>query len=838
MNSFIVLVRFSLALIFIESGNVYAMERPFIWMSAAEKFQILDKIENNDWAKKRFEILKQRTDDFAPTSLKERIENINQLPLQWGDKNNSFPRFIAQKNIGNNHLREPLQISLQAAIDCGILFNLTGQSQYAECAADILYTVVKGLNSTPVGQEKVIHDNRGWIVPENHLLEARIYGAQIPLIYDFIYNYVKAGGKVYDAHLQQLVSFDFDAAQRVFATYAQLALDSGLVDNNWPILESTSLVHNALAIDDELLRNRYLQHYLTIDTPNHDSLAKIAKSYATPGDIWPESLGYSMHVGYFSLYLMTLIDRIEPSLKLGNKYPNITTALLTYEQLRFPNGDYPAFGDSHRSHENNYFEFELAYKLALLNNNQELKDIFANEIKQAIEVQKYDRSTLKDRHGSAKPYYAPLELLWSVADLGKGKSHETFSAFPTVDLPFAGLFIQRNLTTQDKVKNSLMATIGGAAYVHGHASGIDMELYGQGHVLGIEAGKGDYPTNVHQNYNRLFAGHNTVISNGASATKGNWISLGINRVENVVMEPEVRKDPVSDKYSFVTASFFDEHNLVKEAHHQRTTAVIRLTDTKGYYLDVFRAKSDTPDQFHDYLYRNVADDLAISSQGKELQLEVDNDRFQPADPSMLKKWGQDRNFAHPGWHFLKDVNTSKVTNQAIKATFKADKFNNSPVMMQANVVPGLELSMTTATTPAVKSEDPPYKKKNLPIMVLRHQGETWQNPFALTYESYQGDEKPVIQSTQRIMQGNIFKGVKVVANVDGNIVEQYILIQEKEADEFHDPLTGIAFIGRLGIVTLNNGKISDLYIGSGSKLIFQRKNLAAKSAANSAYKQF
>lgn len=820
------------------STKLLGTERPLIWLTAEEKPIVLKKIETEQWAKERFLALKKRADDFVPTSVDERVENIKRLPLSWQEKTNKFPAFIVQKNVGNNELRNPLQLSLQAAIDCGVMYALIGEDKYAHCAADILYTVVQGLNSTEIGIQPVHLNNRGWIIPKNHLLESRIYAAQIPLIYDFVYNYLKKGGKVYDAHQNKFTVFDFSAAQHVFTTYAQLALDSGLIDNNWPILESSSLVHNALAIDDEHLRQHYLEHYLTLDTAHQDSLAKVAKNYVKAGDIWPESLGYAMHVGYFSLYLMNLIDRIEPSLQLGNKYPNISSALLTYEQLRFPNGDYPAFGDSHRSHQDNYFEYELAYKSAVLNNNKALITKFASRLKQLIKTGQYDRSTLLPRHTSAKPYFAPLALLWPETELGEQKIDTPLNVYNTVHIPFAGLFIQRNLSSDDPVKNSLMATIGGGSYVHGHASGIDMELYGQGHVLGLESGKGAYPTNVHQNYNRLFAGHNTVISNGASASKGGWLQLATNPVEKVVMEPEINANPISDKYSFITARFYDEYNLVKPAYHQRTTAVIRLSDQLGYYLDIFRARSEAENQYHDYLYRNLGDSLDVATDGQTIKFHSDKNRFQPFDPSMIDKWTHDRNFVHPGWHFLKNVNTSSKTAKSLTATFTAHKFLNSPVMMQSTIVAGLELTLSTAIAPKIKSEDPPYNKHEIPMMVLRHEGDAWLNPFVLTFESYQGVEQPAIQSTSRLMHNDVFKGVKVVSKVGISNVTQYILIQENSSQHYENKELGISFIGSFGVITLKNNKLTDLYIGSGTQLSFRDSLLKVESTSSSAYKTY
>lgn len=814
------------------STNAGAIERPFIWVTAPEKPVIFNNIMKNDWAKKRFIQLQSRTAKKIPKFNRDRKKNVSHFPLEWEKDTGKFPAFIKQARGYPKEYRNILQEALRDGVDCGVLYYLTSDSKYAKCAADILHTVVQGLKNTKIDKSK--KGRYGWIMPDDHLLESRIYAAQIPIIYDFVYGYLKAGNDVYDVYLDDYVKFDFDAAQYVFKTYAQLTLDVGLVNNNWPVLESPSLVHNALAIDDEKIQNKYLSHYLFEDTKFQDSLTKVAKSYVKAGDIWPESLNYSMTVANWSLYLMTLLDRIY-SLELGNKFPNIASALLTYKELQFPNNEYPSFGDGDRRYKSSYPDMEIAYLSAKLNKNTKLINAFANELKAGIKSKEYKRDRLSHVYGSASIYHSPLELLWAVADLGDNPVTE-FVAPRTVDIPFAGIFIQRNLETKrNKKYNGLMAMIGGASYVHGHASGIDMELYGRGHVLGINAGKADYSADVHKNYHRIFAAHNTVISNGASASSGkNWVGLGMNKVQKEAMEPEPRQAAVSQNYSFVTASFHDEFNLVHEAFHQRTTAVIRLGDKEGYYIDVFRAKSDTPTQYHDYIYHNKGDEVVVNNQGQAVQLNQDSQRFS-ASKNLKSTRTQHQ---HPGWHFFTDVKTSPMIGSGLDVQFTANAFKKAPVTMHTKIVEGLDVTITTALSPKSKSENRPYNNRPIPVIALRHQGDAWVNPFAVVYEPTEGQNKPNIQSVNRLLDKSTFKGLQVQAQIANQKIEQFVLIQEGVNKKYVNKSKGIEFSGHFAVITLKNGKLAELYIGQGSQLTYQNQTLKTAEGKQAAYRSY
>lgn len=823
-----------------------AVERPMIWATPEERSAILNKIERHAWAQELYSGLKARADAALPNSIEERREKLLALPLVWPKDGSSPTLRTYSKGEGNKsdeqtrwgHPQEPqlaMMKVLQDGIDCGVLYYLTGDEKYAAAASDILATVVNALKKMPVKTENSF--NNGWIYETDHLLEVRIFGAQVPVIYDLVYNYLRKGGLVYDLATNTLKPFDFAGGQYVFRTYVELALNTGLYDSNWPVLESSCLLQNMLALDNPDQRTELLKHFVDTDTEHQASLRKIYEMFERPGDIWPESLNYSKHVTKLSIYHMTLVDRIYPDLKLGSRFSNIPQSVTAMYNLQFPNDDYPYIGDSNRRMAVDYLAYEMALQLAVLNQNHEQINQFSNILTSSIAKGEYNRGHLKERSYGPAAYQLPLQLLWATDDIGESSNLNIAPPRPrSTHLPHAGLTLQRNISKTDALKNSLMAVVAGASYIHGHASGMDLELYGQGYVLGIDGGKGTYASPLHENYYRLFAAHNTVISNGASATNpnGGWVNLGMDRVEPVVLEPKAGETGVSPNHSFATTRFTDEFNLVAPAEHQRTVALIRLNEEHGYYLDVFRAKSDTPNQYHDYLYRNVGDRLEITSGGKAVEMQADDQRYQAA--SKLE-WKRNQAFQHPGWHYFEKVRSSRPFDTGFLATFTADQLGDKPIVMRTWVPAGLKTEITQASAPSSSAAPAPYNQKPLPTFLMRHHGEAWSNPFVAVFESDSG--KPTVQSVERLMSGGVFKGIKVTAKVDGHSIIQYVLIQEEMNDFYSNEDLGIQFKGQFAVLTLADGvSRTSMYIGSGHELVYQDHQLKTEGESRAAYREF
>lgn len=817
--------------------------RPMIWVEPADRAAIVKMIGQHDWAKAMYGELKARADAAVPGNGKERREKLLALPLVWPE-DGSAPTLPSFRKAGgiqktDEQLRwgypKAPQMALmkaqQDAIDCGVLYYLTGEEKYAMAAADVLATFVNALDKTPV---KKGGGNSGWVY-DDHLLEARILGAQLPIIYDFVAPYLRNGGKVYDLASGEVREFDFAAAQKVFKTYVDLALNRGSRHNNWTVLETTSLLHNLLAIEDADERTRLLRHFVDKDTNNQGSLKYVYRHFKQPGDMWPESLAYSGIVTRLSIYHMTLVDRIDPDLKLGRRFRNIPESITALYNLLFPNGDRPYFGDTNRPYGPSYRTYEMALQLARLNQNEDQIQQFSDFLSASIAGGRYDRGKLSERRYGAGAYTLPVQLLWAVEDIGGDATADAEPPRPRSNhLPYAGLTIQRNISSSDPVNNSLMAVVGGGSFVHSHASGMFMELYGRGHVLGIDGGKSTYGTPIHENYYRLFAAHNTVISNGASASKGGWANLGIDRVTPIALEPEAGEPGVSPNHSFATTSFTDKHNLVAPAEHQRTVALIRLSDEQGYYVDVFRAKSDTPEQYHDYVYHNAGDRLAITSRGQAVRMKTTPERYQA--PSQ-REWRRNRAFEHPGWHYFEDVKTSEPSAAGYEARFIADELGDESIVMEARVPAGLETEITQVNAPPSRAAPGGYTKKPLPTFLLRHRGEAWSNPFVVVYEPHAG--KSAVKSVERLMADSVFKGVKVTAEVNGKTVTQYVLIQEKMDDVYANEDADITFKGQVAVVTVVAGQgVESMYIGRGHELVYADRRLETDGTSHAAYRVF
>jgi hypothetical protein len=817
-------------------GFARSLERPFIWASEEERPAILGKIESEAWARSLYESLKERADRAVAAHQESRLDHLRELPLVWPEGEETHPRFPYIRNDrpgnpGHEH-RLTLMTYIQDAVDCGVLYYLTEDTAYAQSAADFLSTAVLAL------EEMTPDDNRfngGWIYPEDHLKESRIFAAQFPLIYDFIHPFLSEGGEVMNVVSGKETAFPMEQAQEVFRTYVNLAINRGIIDANWPVLESSSLVHNTLALEDPAERQTYLPYYLERNMPEQDSLRKVASSYAKPGDMWPESLGYSRHVTKFSIYLMTLLDRIYPDLKLGRQYPNIAYSLHGTHYLEFPNGDVASFGDGKRRSGPMYRAFEKALLLARLNDIPEMESYFASLLQTGLSEGDYDRGKLQPRYFRANPYFTPLSLLWQQKDIG-GSIRE-YPRYRTETLPFAGIYIQRNQAGKDPVRDNLMAWVGGAHYVHGHASGMNIELYGKGEVLGHDAGRGRYRTDIHENYYRLFAAHNTVVSNGASAASGGWVELGINRIELESMEPMPRRPAVSENHSFSTTRFHDEHNLVAPARHERTLAVIRTSPTTGYYVDIFRAKSDAEAPFHDYIYRNLGESLRLYAEKGPLPLGEDDGRF--AGSADLP-WKQNNTFRHPGWHFFEDVKISEAYSEPVEATFFAEEAGTDGIGMHVflNASKGRSYA-SVLSPPARNSSVDYYVDKPAPTLVVRKDGNAWEEPFAAVFEPFTGDgENRSIQSVKTLVRDGRFTGLVVRSVVDEQEITQVILVHEEDLMRTY-PDWDLAFAGHFAVVSFGpDGKILDAYIGDGKRLTAGDHSIQLDEQTRSAHVRF
>lgn len=804
------------------------LERPFILVKSSQRHQILNKIDTQPWAKEIYINLKLKADSQVKQFYQNPKAYIKQLPFNWAKKeNNSFPPFYKTDHVENGKHRnldnatdkewepaERLINYLQIALDCSEMYYFTQDEKYANVGSTILYSFIKSVQQSKVSDWR---GRGGWLFPYDGFREVRVIGYKLPLIYDFIYPYIKKGGTSFDIIKNTKVGFPFEEAQNVFKTYANITVNYGQTGSNHCALEAPSLVYNALGMDNENDRETWLSYFLTESTENQDALNVMAKNYKKQGDIWPETSQYLNHTTSILAKLMLVVNRYNPSLKLGLKYPNILYALPRLDYFVYPNDEIVRWGDGHRSAHAPYEAYENAYALAEMDSLTKLKEKFAPLISRALQKGKYKRNAIE-------------ALFWYDDDFINTPAN---IQLPRTDRVYhAGIVMQRNLSSTNNPKEGLMCFVGGAHMVHGHAEGMNIELYGEGQVLGVDHGRKKYGKDLHENYSRLFAAHNTVIVNGSSQGEGGWVNLGINTVDLISMEPKVGKEGVSPYYSFSQTSFADDMGEKAEANQERTLALVRTSPTTGYYVDVFRSKSKKPNEFHDYLYHNIGDKLVF--QNKDLDLKKTPHRYMANSKAV---WKHNKQYRNPGWHFFKNVKTSKVYEKDVKATFHLKRLVQGSVFMELHIPSFKNRTYTKVKAPTTFEAPKPYDNLSTPTLVIRNEGEAWDNPFVVVYEPFNENESATIKSVEKLEENGIYKGLKIESRVASKKMTQYVLTQSK-GEIYSDEGLKLYFEGTFAIITLNeNQKLHSIYIGVGEKLTFKDKVIVTDNS-NAFYKEY
>ena len=812
--------------IFSLCGNAFSqeLERPFILVRASERAEILNKIETKPWAKEIYTDLLGKTDHQVDLFNKNPEKYIKQLPFNWTEGEiNQFPPFSKTDHVENGKHRnldnatdaewKPAELlieHLQTALDCGKMYYLTQDEKYAYVASSILYTFTKSVQKSKLSNW---HGRGGWLFPYDGFREVRVIGYKLPLIYDFIHPYLKKNGKAFDIIKNQNVNFPIDEVQNVFKTYANITVNYGQTGSNHCVLEAPSLVYNALGIDNENEREKWLSYFLTESTENQDALNVMAQNYKNQGDIWPETSQYLNHSTAILTKLMLVINRYKPELKLGKRYSNILYALPRLDYFVYPNNEIVRWGDGHRKAHAPYEAYDNAYALAKMEGLIDLEEKFAPLIKRAMTKGKYHRES-------------PEALFWYANITTKGGSK---IQLPRTDRVYhAGIVMQRNLSSTNNPKDGLMGFVGGAHMVHGHAEGMNIELYGEGQVLGVDHGRKRYGKDLHENYSRIFAAHNTVIVNGSSQGEGGWVNLGINTVELISMEPKVGEKGVSPYHSFSQTSFEDDKGENAEATQERTLALIRTSPTTGYYVDVFRSKSKLPNEYHDYLYHNIGDKLVFEN--KDMDFKKTPKRYMA---NANAEWIHNKQYRNPGWHFFKNVKTSKVYDNDVKTTFHTKKLGTGSVFMQLHIPGFNNRAFTKVKAPTTFESPEPYDKMPTPTLVIRNKGEAWNNPFVVVFEPFNESEEATIKSVEKLEENRVYKGLKIFSNTPAEKLIQYVITQSKN-EVFNDEALGIYFKGTFAVITLDENKtLKSIYIGEGDELKY--KNEIIETNTNKTY---
>lgn len=669
------------------------------------------------------------------------------------------------------------------ALSAAVIYWLKGDEKYARFAADILNQWAHGAYY----QEPIIGACRTGFLDIQTLGDNR-YQSLI-LAYDFLYPFLKKEG------------YELSYYQNVFEKFASTLTFRGFWNNNWYAAVSSTLVYAALSLDDKQKQDYYLQFVLERDTINgscgHLSLSTTVENWLTPDGHWKEPGGY--HNFPVSNLVKATLALEKNGYRVFQQFPELFEATYAMLKYSFPNLYVSAFGDTGRASQSPE-TLEVGLAIAAKNNRPELPGMMAA------------MNTLIDRGMHDRSKSGIFGLLTFLPEFPKTESLP-YQWPRSGELEFARFYLQRNDMDE---KHGLMYGVQGASYNHNHCNGMAMELYGCGEVMGIDAGTGpNYEHPLHQNYYSQWAAHNTVVAGGSSSSvpySGGAGRKNIGQIELAAMEPNPGKEAVSPFYSFTDTRYLD---ISTQTNQLRTMAIIRTSDSTGYYIDIFRSDNITS---NDYVYHNIGDDFTFYDQsGNPLQME----------PAEFPLKGKD----YPGFRFFSEVEKTSYPEN-FKGVFSANNRQGDEIFMHVFFPAAKDKSYFKGKSLPVKTAGSQYRNMSMPLFTVRAEKEAWTNPFITVFEPSFSKSRNTIISVEKVSGiCNENNTVIVVKHADGT--RQYILQGNNTETEINNG--ELSFSGHFGVISLDKqGNPVNLYLGEGQYISYKNMELVATNKLISA----
>lgn len=844
--------------------NHLPQPHPRVMTTAAEKEQTLTLLKKELWAKNLFEGLRQRTDKYivhGPEWLSSRLcmywkshatdvfikgeyydhaggEKAPEPTVMFNGARSHATNYgrpsieelkpydederglYLPNNSLEGHPSEYVSISktgcqvaainmdiLNVARDAAFIYWITGNSRYAEVAAQTFDTYMAGIyyRHIPVDlnhghQQTLVGMTTFEVIHEDAL------SALVPL-YDFLYDYLKTSK-----------SDRMEMYAAAFKKWADNIIDNGVPHNNWDLIQAHYIMNIALVLEDNNQykdgkgRQYYINNVLNANSIRQWGLKKLADyGFDSNTGIWAECPGYSLgvvndYVDFVSLFGKALgIDMLP-------QFPILEKAVTATSQYLFPNRMTIGFGDTHPS----FLRSEMIVRL--IQNAQQFKKLdqerrftamlrlFAPDVWNRLP----DKGHSKKEHVSQAVQDMPLHISSFFVDKPIELDKKIPAAFigdfvsPLFYAPNVSWLVQRNGMEKD---HSLMISENASLGNHMHANGISMEFYGKGFPLAPDAGIGLslYSGQDYLEYYGQYPSHNTVCVDGVSSYP---IMMSNHAFKVLSSYPQSGlKTGIYGDVSYSNVYFREPET---QADQTRLLSIITTSPVSGYYVDIFRSKrSDGKDKMHDYFYHNL---------GQTMTLEAADGSALSLNPTQELAFAGGHLY---GYSYLYDKKQA-VTDKNIKASFVIKMSDGNDITMKMWQRGDENREVYSALGPMCEGlsrvSDMPYSVKDQPMLtyVARQKGEAWTHPFVSILEPSTRKEPGSIASVSYFnSQNNLrdFVGV-CVKGVSGRT--DYIFSQTASSDkaDYQD----MSVTGDYAVISETNENNSVLFLGKGTSI--------------------
>ncbi|WP_282123125.1 hypothetical protein [Algibacter mikhailovii] len=717
----------------------------------------------------------RRWNDYLNVPLEDRIpynETGDMLGISRSSGDDT-PVVIPYKESGHMIRQNNMEI-LKLAEKSAFAYYLTQEEKYAKFSSDIFWTWMLGtyyMNPPldpkesaggPGGYEaggilgyydyEVIHDDRQ---------------TPMAITYDFLYDYLNEHPH---EHLKTINKKPVDVAEIVFKRFIEIGLVRGGKKGNWNVNRYKNIIGSMLVLEsndfykDGKGREHYIPFYTEKSGKHYAGLPEILANYNTTTGLWPESPGYASGMIPFVLDMGLKLYKSGVNTLAGN--PIVNKAALANLGWLDARGNLVLFGDM-RGGPPNMSAFESLLTYATWEGDKETVEKMATVIRKNIASGYHDR-TKSDWKGIV--FNQPLP-----------DSGNELPFHKAAYSPFHRHLIMKNGNDEN---NALMFTLYGGRYQsHLAENGLAMQFYSKGWVMSPDASAYESYWSKDAGYHRGITGSNTIVP---GYKKG---EITINAM-NPWVEPSksfYNTSSISDKVSFADVSADEKRRLV---------AMIRTSETTGYYVDVFRSDQNK----NDYIHHNLGNSVVLK--GKDngiLELKSVNDLGTEYNKNYSFFKNQNK------VSYTDDFNASWVVNNT-QPNMITDMWMMGQKNREIYTVDAPPTTIRGDITPGQVNKSP----ETTPTLIIRQNGINGsKHPFVSVFESYETGEK----SIKSITKTGEFIGL-ICLTVNSKESTQFILSATDH--KIFKPSKQLKFQGTFAVASEKNGAFEYLYLGEGN----------------------